>query len=170
MVYFSNIRGQTRHLYFNLQFTMIAFMFQFHQARNTAAQNCVLALPRPLEGRLSFPQKMHAWLSKENKCPRWETHGCKWKICKGEWLRRPETCSKSVSGRTRGGKNPPNHSREVCILTRHLNGLGGSLKPPADPPNPHCSTPDCKWSINPHNNCRASIPQWKAFNLGSKIL
>ncbi len=45
---------------------MIAFMFQFHQARNTAAQNCVLALPRPLEGRLSFPKKAHAWLSKEN--------------------------------------------------------------------------------------------------------
>ncbi len=116
---------------------MIAFMFQFHQARNTATQNCVLALLRPLEGRLSFPKKMRAWMSKENKWPRWETHGCKWKICKGEWLRRPETCSKSVSGRTRGGKNPLNHSREVCILTRHLNGLGGSFKPPADtPPTP----------------------------------
>lgn len=130
-----------------------------------------IAATWPLKGRLSFPRNMRAWMSKENKWPRWETHGCKWKICTGEWLRRPETCSKSVSGRTTGRekKNPLNHSREVCILTRHLNGLGGSFKPPADtPPTPIAWLP----MLDPSTRQLQGFysPMKKAFNLGHEIM
>lgn len=71
-----------------------------------------------LEGGLSFPRNMRAWMSKENKWPRWETHGCKWKICTGEWLRHPETCSKSVSSKTRGWEIPS------IILRRYVSSTG----------------------------------------------
>lgn len=113
-------------------FNLTAFMFPFHQS----TWSCVLPPPWPglSRRRIEFPQK---YACKENKWPRWETHGCKWKICTEEWLRHPETCSKSVSRRTRGWEIPSIILGRYVSLNRHLNGLGGSFKPPVDtPPTP----------------------------------